>query len=147
MPLFNPIQTGLFLVKIPLNAEKTHYLSLVELSLYKFYQTGVRIQSCTQTPQKHKQINLRKIQKYSKYEIQKDAKIQSEIISQSKVIDGKAMIGRAVKEVLSQNPSSKQGLYKKGHFYICNKRPEAKGRERKLKSDTSISANVMSFNC
>ena len=51
-------------------------------------------------------MNLRKIQKYSKYEIQKDTKIETEIISHSKVIDGQVVIGRAVKGVVSQNPRS-----------------------------------------
>ena len=43
---------------------------------------------------------------YSKNEIQKDTKIQTEIISHSKVIDGKAIIGGAVKGEVSQNPRS-----------------------------------------
>ena len=87
--------------------------------------------------------------KYSKYEIQKDTKIQTEIISLSKVIDGKVMIGGAIRGACLRTLVLNKvvlSLYNKGHSYICNKRPEAKGSGRKLKSDTSISANVMSFN-
>ena len=103
-------------------------------------------------PTKTQVDKFEKSSEYSKYEIQKDTKIQTEIIRHSNVIDGKVMPGRAVKGgkgeclrtfVLNRVELS---LHNKGHPYICNKRPEAKGSGRKLGSGTSISANAMSFN-
>ena len=49
-------------------------MTSIELPLYTFYQTEAQIQCCIQTSTKDKQISSTKIQKYSKYQIQKDTK-------------------------------------------------------------------------
>ena len=86
---------------------------------------------------------------YSKYEIQKDTKIQMEIISHSKVVDGSHDRRGGKAECLRTLLLKRVvciSLYNKGHSYIRNRRPDVKESGRKFESDTSISVNAMSFN-
>ena len=67
------------------------------------------------------QASWKKVQKYLKYRIQKDIKNQTEVISHSKVINGKIMLGGVVEGGFLRTPGLnrvKLSLHDKGHVYL-----------------------------